>query len=197
MDHRTNRTDFPFDCPAYGVFLYHYVFANEPAKASASLALRNASTVRISDLARWDGAATTLLLSENIQASMWCGLDIRAADPFQPFPMMEARIGMIWQPTLTPNDAQKINGRKDEGDDVAQGFDFVRPSANHSGGVNATMADGSARFLSDEMDYLVYILIMTPNGRQAWDPGQKVLSGPQAFISAVRDTTLNDGMFNE
>lgn len=197
LDKRTNSTAIPFDWPANGVFHDHFVFANEPAKASATLALRNASTVRISDLARWDGASTTLLLSENVQASLWCGLDVPAADPFQPFPMMEARIGMIWMPTLTPNDAQKINGRKDEGGDVAQGFDFVRPSANHSGGVNATMADGSARFLSDEMDYLVYILIMTPNGRQAWDPGLKSLTGRPPFINAVQNTTLNDGMFNK
>jgi prepilin-type processing-associated H-X9-DG protein len=111
---------------------------------------------------------------------------------------MEARIGMVWHPTRQPNDAQKINGRKDEAGDIAQNFDVVRPSSNHAGGVNATMADGSAKFLSDEMDYLVYILIMTPNGNKCADPATKpkALGGNLPFINAVQNTPLSDGMFN-
>ena len=121
-----------------------------------------------------------MLLSENIQAAFWSGHEPNgAADRFvQPNPLMESRIGMVWHPTLQPNDAQKINGRKDE-DTVAPSPDFVRPSSNHSGGVNATMADGSAKFLSDEMDYLVYILVMTPNGKMAADPATKPKAAPR------------------
>jgi prepilin-type N-terminal cleavage/methylation domain-containing protein/prepilin-type processing-associated H-X9-DG protein len=196
LDKRTNNPQAPFDWVDNGIFHDHFLFAHEPAKASLNTMLRNASTVRLSDLARWDGAATTLLLSENIQAGLWCGL-VGAVN--LPDDMMESRIGMIWQPTVQPNDAQKINGRKDEGGDVAQNFDFVRPSSNHAGGVNAVMADGSTKWLSDEMDYLVYILIMTPNGKQCADPGTKpkVLGGNPRFINAVQNTPLSDGMFNQ
>lgn len=187
----------PFDWVENGIFHDHFLYP--AANVSDLTRLRNQTTVRISDLARWDGAATTMMISENIQAAFWSGHEpVGAADRFvQPNPLMESRLGMVWHPTLQPNDAQKINGRKDENTE-APNPDFVRPSSNHSGGVNATMADGSAKFLSDEMDYLVYILIMTPNGKMAADPATKpkALNGNARYINAVQNTPLSDAMFN-
>jgi len=189
----------PFDWVENGIFHDHFIMASAaPADQSNMTRLRNQTTVRLSDLARWDGAATTMLLSENIQAGLWSGLEPTInVNPQVPNPLMESRIGMVWHPTLTPNDAQKINGRKDDSTE-ATNFDYIRPSSNHSGGVNATMADGSNKFLSDEMDYLVYILIMTPNGKNAADPATKpkALVGRAPFINAVQNTPLNDSMFN-
>ena len=40
---------------------------------------------------------------------------------------------------------------------------IARPSSNHSGGVNATFADGHVEFLSDEIHPWVYARRLTPN----------------------------------
>jgi prepilin-type processing-associated H-X9-DG protein len=42
---------------------------------------------------------------------------------------------------------------------------FARPSAQHSGGVTVAFCDGHTRFMTDDMDYRLYIQLMTPNGR--------------------------------
>ena len=38
------------------------------------------------------------------------------------------------------------------------------PASLHPGGVNACMADGSARFLNESLDLRVYSYLMTPAG---------------------------------
>lgn len=43
------------------------------------------------------------------------------------------------------------------------GLAFARPSANHSGGVNAAFCDGHMYYLNDEIEYHVYTQLMTPN----------------------------------
>ncbi|MBL8829592.1 MAG: DUF1559 domain-containing protein [Planctomycetaceae bacterium] len=46
---------------------------------------------------------------------------------------------------------------------------YARPSANHPNGVNVIFCDGHGLFLSDRIDYYVYIMLMTPNHAQAVD----------------------------
>ena len=41
---------------------------------------------------------------------------------------------------------------------------FARPASMHTGGVVAAFGDGHVRFIREDMDYLVYALLMTPNG---------------------------------
>ncbi len=48
---------------------------------------------------------------------------------------------------------------------------YARPSSNHPGGVNAIFCDGRYAFLSDQMDYYVYCLLMTSDGVHASVPG--------------------------
>lgn len=48
---------------------------------------------------------------------------------------------------------------------------YARPSSNHPGGVNVVFCDGRATFLSDQIDYYVYCLMMTPDGVRAKLPG--------------------------
>ncbi|HTQ39627.1 MAG TPA: DUF1559 domain-containing protein [Pirellulales bacterium] len=43
----------------------------------------------------------------------------------------------------------------------------ARPSSNHPGGVVVVFADGSAKFLREDIDYPVYCLLMTPYGMRA------------------------------
>lgn len=48
---------------------------------------------------------------------------------------------------------------------------FARPASFHQGGVVAAFADGHTTFLSQDIDYVVYCQLMTPNGADAMFPG--------------------------
>jgi prepilin-type processing-associated H-X9-DG protein len=43
-------------------------------------------------------------------------------------------------------------------------FTAPRPSSQHANGVNVIMCDGSAKFLNESIDQVVYTKIMTSNG---------------------------------
>jgi prepilin-type N-terminal cleavage/methylation domain-containing protein/prepilin-type processing-associated H-X9-DG protein len=49
-----------------------------------------------------------------------------------------------------------------------------RPSANHPNGVNVIFCDGHGVFLSDKIDYYVYIMLMTPEGKAVADPANNL-----------------------
>ena len=53
--------------------------------------------------------------------------------------------------------------------------------------MNGVFADGSARFLRQEMDYLVYIAIMTTRGAEAKTPGTTtpVLDAERQLVGVV------------
>ncbi len=116
-----------------------------------------------------DGLATTFLLSENLDAWLW------AADANN----AEATHGFIfWPPTANgqpPNPGYAINGpfngQRPPTLNSLPPYATARPSSNHPGGVNAVFADGSSKFVRQDMPYWVYCALMTPNGRQANEPG--------------------------
>ncbi len=55
---------------------------------------------------------------------------------------------------------------------------LARPSSAHVGGVNMGFADGSSRFVDEQIDYRVYQAIMTPRGKSSDVPFQEyVLQG--------------------
>jgi len=103
-----------------------------------------------------DGAETTLMFSENIQAGLWTDTG-------------EADLGMVWRPV--PGPCSPINQCRDAGD-RPQDIRYARPSSNHSGGVVASFCDGHLQFLSEDVDYGVFQHLMTPDGKGAG------LSGP-------------------
>ena len=41
----------------------------------------------------------------------------------------------------------------------------------HPGGTNMAFCDGHTRFISQDIDYITYCLLMTPNGKQCNTPG--------------------------
>ena len=122
---------------AYGVFQDHMV-------APQVRTLVSASTIP-------DGAQSTLLISENVQANLW-------------YYTAETYIGMLWQ--SAPGNCGQINLCLDSGsttDDV----DLARPSSLHSGGVVVSFCDGRQYFLREDIDYGVYQHLMTPDSRTA------------------------------
>jgi prepilin-type processing-associated H-X9-DG protein len=123
---------------------------------------------------RHDGIGQTCLLSENVDAGQYTDDS-------------EAAIGIVWNgsgsidvgqspPHLKPPVASMAIsvGVGEGGPQPAAAF--ARPSSYHQGGVNMTFCDGKVRFVSDSMDYYVYCLLMSSNGKQVKLPGStKVL----------------------
>lgn len=109
-----------------------------------------------------DGTTNTLLLSENVNAGSYADLAVGATETFN---------GFVWWPQATVEPNKKING---ETDPTAPGYRPIwnaRPSSDHPGGVNVVFCDGHTRFLSQDIDYRVYCLLMTPNGQDVATPG--------------------------
>lgn len=53
---------------------------------------------------------------------------------------------------------------------LADARNLARPSSAHVDGVNAGMADGATRFVTDSIDYRVYQALMTPRGKSSLVP---------------------------
>lgn len=160
--------------------------------------------VRLDDMK--DGQGNTMLFSENVQAMAWNQLGTAAL----PAPT-NARYGqgMVWhyevepgKPTSYPwshgqppevKAKHKINGRgplasesifEEKMDDPTSGTssaDLARPSSAHVDGVNAGMADGGTRFLTEDIDYWVYQALLTPRGKSSDVPWQEFVLDEEAF----------------
>lgn len=130
------RPDKPND-PACGVFFDHTTV--------------RPTMVSLEDIRRKDGAETTLMLSENLQAGWWT--DLQVAD-----------VGMVW--LTSPNECSPINGCADAGS-RAQDLRYARPASHHGHGVVASYCDGHQSFLSDTIDYRVYQQLMAPDDQGA------------------------------
>ncbi len=102
----------------------------------------NRTLVSMDFVSGHDGATNTLMLTENIAATNWTSTN-------------EARIGVTWQASggLGINDDQEGN--------------HPRPSSYHGDGVMASYCDARQKFLSDDIDYAVYVHLMTPYGKGA------------------------------
>jgi prepilin-type N-terminal cleavage/methylation domain-containing protein/prepilin-type processing-associated H-X9-DG protein len=83
------------------------------------------------------------------------------------------------EPTQTAPDIGKLG-------DVG----FARPASMHTGGVIATFADGHVRFVREDLDYLVYCLLMTPN-----EAASQVAGSDTPSPSAFRETDLQAADF--
>ena len=110
--------------------------------------------VSIKDIA--DGAAMTLLLSENVQAGRWTDTG-------------EADLGMVWR--HTPERCSGINECLDAGDRPSD-LRYARPSSHHPGVVVATFCDGHVQPLDEGIDYRVYQHLMTPDSAAAGVSGK-------------------------
>ncbi len=140
------------------------------------------TTLSLDQVAGWDGTRNTLMLSENVQARNWTDGGVPPRSDLNPLDV-EKWLGMVWhggwQVGSSVNPVWRINGRVAEGGETGDNMNWARPSSYHSGGVNAQFADGHGQFLSEEIDYLVYCLIMTPQGSKVKDPGSPTFEGPE------------------
>ncbi len=63
--------------------------------------------------------------------------------------------------------------------DAGSASDLARPSSAHRTGVNAAFADGSTRFIDENIDYRVYQALMTPSGKTSSVPYPRFVPPPQ------------------
>ncbi len=143
-----------------------------------------------------DGAATTLMLSENIQKNpTYSWLGVESGNPG------EQQFGMVWvvpsadytnrqlnfpnpgcvEPPSTAIDDQAAFTAEPSG---ALEFSevipcFARPRSNHSdGGFNVIYVDHHGGSLNPDIDYVVYQQLLTAQGSKCVDP-QDPLANPQ------------------
>jgi prepilin-type processing-associated H-X9-DG protein/prepilin-type N-terminal cleavage/methylation domain-containing protein len=142
---------------------------------------KTAPKVRISGIN--DGAATTLLFTENVN---------RTYDPVPPsttpaFSWLfgtEQQLGFVWvvptpdgatspaQPVQNSVNDQEALNRDSQGNNTypSDRPRYARPASAHENGMNVAFCDGHADFLRDDIDYKVYQALMTPWGRKCVDP---------------------------
>ena len=107
-----------------------------------------------------DGLSNTLMLTENLDAGGWLS-DSEADNAFvwRDFPD-----GKRGDSLLAIN---RQPGASKQTIDRGDPYLFARPSSFHSGGVNVVFCDGSTRFLSQDMDYVVFALMMSCDDENA------------------------------
>ncbi|TWT30768.1 DUF1559 family PulG-like putative transporter [Blastopirellula retiformator] len=137
---------------------------------------------QVSDATIKDGLSTTMLLSENLQASNWnettTALQAGGVDPATYG--RKTGVVMSWftsggsVATPGPTSWMPINGLKY---DEARGT-APRPSSEHSGVVIAAMADGSVTRISEKIGYAVYAQLLVTDGTKVRDGG----SGPLTYV---------------
>jgi prepilin-type N-terminal cleavage/methylation domain-containing protein len=157
----------PLDTRNSAVFVEDYVPGRQKVKQT------------IDYIASKDGTAKTLLLAENVSARSWRG-------------GLETNLGLLIPYDDPPNVANypewKINGARTGETTVTAEMgpgvnpSLARPSSYHPGGANVGWVAGGAQFLSEQIDFTVYCLIMTPNGAGVTDP---VSGAPIAYQSAI------------
>jgi prepilin-type processing-associated H-X9-DG protein len=98
-----------------------------------------------------DGTANTILLSENVDAIHW-------EDTREP-----------WTTIVWKADGEfpiNVEAGRREGRTLLD-YSYSRPSSFHAGGVNVVYTDGHGQFLREDIEYWVYVQLMTPDGKKA------------------------------
>lgn len=131
-----------------------------------------------------DGAGTTIMLAENIHKTYYGGNTNLSR--FSWLTGNEQQLGIVWVvptngtapvPGNTINNQERINGNQDDVIDFPFAIPrFAIPSSAHSNGVNIAFCDGRGQFLREDIDYVVYQQLMTPNGRKCVDPTDHSIS---------------------
>ena len=164
-DDRTTLMDGPANA-----FQINGVFHNHDYEHKFPTTLCRAIYVSLDYLSQHDGSSNTTLLTEHLLHSSpsqhYWALKYDGAPssaPAQPiFWLFEAAVGVNWvpPPASQGDPAQvRINEQLET--------DLPRPSSRHPGGVVMSFCDGHQEFIREDIDYNVYVHLMTPDSRLA------------------------------
>lgn len=155
-----------------------------------------------------DGSSLTLMLSENNSAPM---AQLNSAGPNQVNAIQSTLGGsgywgtavglgsfmagtepqscFVWWPDQLPDPSMKINSPTSaitnySGKGNVYNY-TMHPASNHPTGVNVSFCDGHTRFISQDVDYTVFCLLMTPWGQMCNTPGSTTLDTGTATNGAV------------
>jgi prepilin-type N-terminal cleavage/methylation domain-containing protein/prepilin-type processing-associated H-X9-DG protein len=133
-----------------------------------------------------DGAGNTIMFSENADAGSYTDVT-------------ESSTGFIWDcnatpvgtqsivpggaapsaqpqayPSLRPNDPSTKGQRQfQSGSSSTSPYGYARPSSYHPNGMNVVFCDARTIFMGDQIEYYVFCLLMTPDGKNAMNPNSQ------------------------
>jgi prepilin-type N-terminal cleavage/methylation domain-containing protein len=145
-----------------------------------------------------DGASSTLMVSENLQAFKYQEDDPTHATSattqlqYSPAWHAEQANGFVWDPAGTTKVINSNKNTTSNGDPYTDpgNYTYSRPSSNHPGGVNVAMCGGELFFMKEDIDYWVYQQLMTTDGKHS-DMVTTAIPGSSPAVS-VKDYILND-----
>jgi prepilin-type N-terminal cleavage/methylation domain-containing protein/prepilin-type processing-associated H-X9-DG protein len=198
------------------------VMATQPA-ASQSAVVANAGSqiVAINQdyITLHDGSSLTLMLSENNNAptlatsgggAIWGGgantLTLNAQSGFPGFWGNAFSMGtepmncFVYWPDQNPHPAMKINApvsAMQATSPSAASYNYtIHPSSNHPTVVNVAFCDGHTRTISQDIDYSVFCMMMSPYGQFINTPGQTAVDDPTLTGSGANTTYYPSGKDN-
>lgn len=127
-----------------------------------------------------DGSQKTLLLSENVRAQTSSSAGARSwAEVWSNTANAEPELGFIWE-------------RNGEGTIINQDMEDARPrpASRHGGGVVAAFCDGHVQWLREDIDYYVYVHLMTPDSMASKYP-----SDPLGYPFKPEQDVLDEAEF--
>ena len=177
------------EAPANGVFHNNWQYGD--VRNNRLRSTWNRSINSLAYISAGDGTASTLMVSENVDAGYWHGSHVQYQNPSQVY---EGVVCFCWT-AAEPNAAaqstsnfMKINAKI--GQD-SQGIRSPRPSGNHDSGVNVIFCDAHSAFISENIDWMTWCLLFTPNGRQVMQPAWNKYVDNQS-LHPFRYTPLNE-----
>ncbi len=171
----------PMDFMQNGVFLDSY----SPQYINPSLP--KPSPVTLDWISKHDGTTNTMMFTENNDALDWIAITGSPTQPIQPMATSPSGKswawwqGVVWFPVTmgipVPPGCDMNNKQKLPPPTAMAGTDQInaRPSSSHPGGFLVTMCDQHTIFLSEDVDYRIYCMILSPDGSHASTPGSPPL----------------------
>ncbi|HVX12297.1 MAG TPA: DUF1559 domain-containing protein [Pirellulales bacterium] len=165
-----------------------------------------------------DGSSLTLMMSENNNAvsvaytgagtlgwgsagfsngsGSWGNL-AAGSNSSLPYAGLEPTNCFVWWPDANPNSQMKINAPLTTTGSTTINYQYyLHPASNHPTAVNVAFCDGHARNISQDIDYLIFSLLMTPYGQLCNTPGSTGIdtngTGTSSFASTYYPSGANN-----
>ena len=175
------------EAPGNGVFHNNWQYGN--VRNGRLTGTRNRTLNSLAYISAGDGTASTLMVSENVDAGFWHGAHYQTPNPSRNY---EGVLCFCWAGAdLTgqnTNNEMRINVK------IGQGRNLYAPraSGNHDSGVNVIFCDAHSAFISENIDWMTWCLLFTPNGRQVMEPRSNGTFRENQSLDPFRYTPLNE-----